>query len=265
MSGTPSWGNIYNKYTRKCKEIEHTSSVGSGTIFSTSSLESEGLFSKFSVELPADVDAISKAKVFPSTWCELGFRGSGFLEASAAVKRVTAVSCVHLEKKKRKPLDFRNPMRQNSLKFFGLHSPTARKQFSMLAYLKMECCPSLLDASYKIFPTDVTFWKGIKKSKWENKSQYWFCNNLKSSISIPTVLPWHHTIVTHSSDTWNRFLWIWPQGQWRRTQKHGESLMLPYPSLIVYHWNTLFPLRGRKKIEEPANIHKTTSIVNQGK
>ena len=34
---------------------------------------------------------------------------------------------------------------------------------------------------------------------------------------------------------------------------------------IVYHLITLFPLWGRKKIKEPANIGKTTIIVNQGK
>lgn len=34
---------------------------------------------------------------------------------------------------------------------------------------------------------------------------------------------------------------------------------------IVYHRTTLFPLWGRNKIKEPANIGKTTIIVNQGK
>lgn len=34
---------------------------------------------------------------------------------------------------------------------------------------------------------------------------------------------------------------------------------------IVYQWMTLFPLWGRKKIKEPANIGKITIIVNQGK
>lgn len=34
---------------------------------------------------------------------------------------------------------------------------------------------------------------------------------------------------------------------------------------IVYHLITLFPLWGNKKIKEPADIGKTTTIVNQGK
>jgi len=33
----------------------------------------------------------------------------------------------------------------------------------------------------------------------------------------------------------------------------------------VYHLITLFPLWGKRKIKEPADIGKTTSIVNQGK
>ncbi|MFS7896199.1 hypothetical protein Hanom_Chr00s004230g01720551 [Helianthus anomalus] len=33
---------------------------------------------------------------------------------------------------------------------------------------------------------------------------------------------------------------------------------------IVYHRITLFPLWGRKKIKDPANIGKTTIIVNKG-
>lgn len=34
---------------------------------------------------------------------------------------------------------------------------------------------------------------------------------------------------------------------------------------IVYHLLTLFPLCGRNNINEPADIGKTTIIVNQGK
>ena len=34
---------------------------------------------------------------------------------------------------------------------------------------------------------------------------------------------------------------------------------------IVYHRITLFPLCGRKKIKQPANIGKTAIIVKQGK
>ncbi|MFS7920359.1 hypothetical protein Hanom_Chr03g00223841 [Helianthus anomalus] len=33
---------------------------------------------------------------------------------------------------------------------------------------------------------------------------------------------------------------------------------------IVYHRITLIPLWGKKKIKDPANIGKTTIIVNQG-
>lgn len=40
-----------------------------------------------------DVEAISKAAVPLTASCELESAGPGFLEASAAVKRVTAVSC----------------------------------------------------------------------------------------------------------------------------------------------------------------------------